>query len=265
MADLVWTKCSRKLIFSSMFAAILAVANLNLVSAHSNHTIRYANSKIGVDQGDCSNPENPCLTFDYTRSQAGKGDQVCLAVGRYRLDYKNAATLNLRLFNSLIPVRGNCVSHGNLDKSNSNIGLPVITGLPEIFVARLEKMDLEWGQRPGTGPELKAQNNGNQAIRIAQVGGQRYVDGKSGADVGDCANANAPCRTFTYTRDQANPGDTVNVASGSYTVLPDEVQLLLADDIRFQGGFSTSSGFTDRGLLANPTYIVGLPTGIGQL
>ena len=43
----------------------------------------------------------------------------------------------------------------------------------------------------------------------------RYVN-SAGADAGNCANAGAPCRSFSYAYRQAAPGDVVEVAPGSY-------------------------------------------------
>ena len=46
--------------------------------------------------------------------------------------------------------------------------------------------------------------------------GNRYAD-PAGADSGDCANPAAPCLTVAYAVAQANAGDTVNLAAGTYT------------------------------------------------
>jgi len=46
------------------------------------------------------------------------------------------------------------------------------------------------------------------------VGTTRYVS-STGTDAGHCIAS--PCRTITYAVGQANPGDTISVASGTYT------------------------------------------------
>jgi hypothetical protein len=50
----------------------------------------------------------------------------------------------------------------------------------------------------------------------ALAGTQRYVSTR-GADSGTCTNSASPCKTITYAYSQVSPGDTVNVAPGTYT------------------------------------------------
>ncbi|MGI9416164.1 MAG: choice-of-anchor B family protein [Hyphomicrobiales bacterium] len=251
-------KAAASRIIPNLLAAFLITLSSGIASAHSEHNARYADAERGTDQGDCSNPETPCKTFDYVRSQAGKGDKVCLSGGTYTLDYKSSAVVNLKLFNRLITVRGDCGSDAGALKPASDVDRPVISGLPKSYAARLETLGLAWAPGAETGQTPAAQQDAGSEVRLAQAGGQRYVDGKTGTDQGTCADPGAPCKTISYAHGQAAAGDTINVAAGSYIVTPEESQLLLADDIRVQGGFSTATGFTNRGPLANPTYVIGL-------
>lgn len=247
---------ARNRIVPNLLAAILIALTPGSPSAHSEYNVRYADAERGTDQGDCSNAKRPCKTFDYARSQAGKGDKVCLSRGTYTLNFKSSAVVDLKLFNRLIRVRGDCTGDAKALKPNGD--QPVIAGLPKSYAARLETMGLSWAPGAQTGQNLTAQEDAAPAIRLAQAGGQRYVDGRTGTDQGTCADPNAPCKTIKYAHGQSGTGDTINVAAGSYIPTPEESQLLLADDIRVQGGFASATAFTNRGPLANPTYIIGL-------
>lgn len=54
------------------------------------------------------------------------------------------------------------------------------------------------------------------SARAAPTATSRYVSAAAGTDTGECTY-DAPCRTVQYALTQANPGDTLIIASGTYT------------------------------------------------
>ncbi|HYC37951.1 MAG TPA: DUF4214 domain-containing protein [Usitatibacter sp.] len=64
------------------------------------------------------------------------------------------------------------------------------------------------------------------ATTTTQVIAPRYVNASSGTNTGDCTSSSTPCKTVTYAMAQATagtPGDSVNVAPGTYNVALGEV------------------------------------------
>lgn len=75
----------------------------------------------------------------------------------------------------------------------------------------------------------------------------RYV-ATTGADSGDCTDANNPCRTVQYALERATSGDLVKVAAGTYTDLNShggQSQVVyLTKTVSIRGGY-VSPGFAD--------------------
>ncbi|MCP4289896.1 MAG: PKD domain-containing protein, partial [Gammaproteobacteria bacterium] len=85
----------------------------------------------------------------------------------------------------------------------------------------------------------------------------RYV-ATSGADTGDCTDAQNPCRTVQYAVDAAGAGDEVRVASGVYTDVNNHGGLAqivyVSKTVSIRGGY-TLTNWTDPDPLANPTTL----------
>lgn len=86
-----------------------------------------------------------------------------------------------------------------------------------------------------------------------------------GTDAGDCHNATAPCRTILYALNQAQPGDQVRVARGTYFFDNKDVHLLLSSVIPVKGGYSSDNAFSSQNPAQNPTYLVGPADAYRQL
>lgn len=89
---------SRPLLFAVLLLGIAALAQAH----QSESTDRYVDAGRGVDQGDCSNPDQPCKTILYAVRQSQKGDQVRVAAGSYQVDPQDTASL----ISDMIPVLG---------------------------------------------------------------------------------------------------------------------------------------------------------------
>lgn len=59
----------------------------------------------------------------------------------------------------------------------------------------------------------------------------RYVDPVAGVDVGNCANAAAPCQTIAYAISQSVSGDVINLVAGTYN----EHDLVIDKDLEIAG------------------------------
>jgi uncharacterized repeat protein (TIGR01451 family) len=99
------------------------------------------------------------------------------------------------------------------------------------------------------------------ATQPARAAGPRYVAPGGIDSSNDCTNSSAPCATIQHAVDEADLGDTIYVATGTYTGTGDEV-VLLDKDATLSGGcdgtFTTQSGTSTidgegsrRGITAN--------------
>lgn len=66
-------------------AAVAAAAFLYPVSAHDERTPVHFVAEHGVDQGDCSAAERPCVTIGYALRKAGKGDEIRVGTGVFKV------------------------------------------------------------------------------------------------------------------------------------------------------------------------------------
>lgn len=86
--------------------------------------------------------------------------------------------------------------------------------------------------------------------------GARFVD-PDGANASDCLEHHEPCRSIQYALAQAEPGNTVKVATGIYDMSGVEPESFLFGIIRAQGGYQ-SGHFELQDPDANPTILVGV-------
>jgi len=77
-----------------------------------------------------------------------------------------------------------------------------------------------------------------------------YVDGATGSDTTDCTNPAAPCATIGYALSQAESGDEIRVAEGTYTET-----LGIGITVTLRGGYE-AAGWT-RDITAHPTIVDG--------
>jgi predicted outer membrane repeat protein len=80
----------------------------------------------------------------------------------------------------------------------------------------------------------------------------RYV-AVTGTDSGDCSNPAAACRTPQYAVEQAEPGDEVRIAAGTYTVTD---TIRISQSLVLTGGYSTAD-WDSPDPIANPTRLSG--------
>ena len=86
--------------------------------------------------------------------------------------------------------------------------------------------------------------------------GARFVD-PDGVNASDCLEHHEPCRSIQYALAQAEPGNTVKVATGIYDMSGVEPESFLFGVIRAQGGFEGGL-FEQQDAEANPTILVGV-------
>jgi hypothetical protein len=78
--------------------------------------------------------------------------------------------------------------------------------------------------------------------------GTLYVDGATGSDTTDCTNPAAPCATIGYALSQAENGDEIRVAEGTYTEILD-----IGTTVTLRGGYE-AAGWT-RDIATHPTIV----------
>ena len=96
------------------------------------------------------------------------------------------------------------------------------------------------------------------ALLAAPNAQTRYV-APGGADVGDCTNGSEPCQTIDYARQQTDPGDTIQLAAGTFT---ENVNLFT--DLTIVGAGKNKT-FVDGGQTGRVFSILGGPVRITDL
>lgn len=66
-----------------LFIAALLWGLRGVTPAHADPGTLYVDGTIGSDTTDCTNPTAPCETIGYALTQAGNGDEICVAEGTY--------------------------------------------------------------------------------------------------------------------------------------------------------------------------------------
>ncbi|MCE3251717.1 MAG: hypothetical protein K0Q67_727 [Cellvibrio sp.] len=98
------------------------------VFAHAEHDKERYVAVDGLDQGRCDQKESPCKTIAYAAKQAGKGDKILLAEGRY--DITDVDSI-FYLASSAVPVTGG-YQKGSY-KPAAPIGNTILVGVPPEF------------------------------------------------------------------------------------------------------------------------------------
>lgn len=87
----------------------------------------------------------------------------------------------------------------------------------------------------------------------------RFVAEK-GLDAGDCKNRFRPCASIGYAAQQANKGDTVLVAEGTYELTEfADIFYLISDVVPALGGFQTLDNYQVQNPQAFPSTLIGVP------
>ncbi len=104
------------------------------------------------------------------------------------------------------------------------------------------------------------------SLAISQEIHAHGEDGKTrfvainGTDAGNCDNRFRPCRSIAYAAYQANKGDSVLVASGSYPVTDEETLFYLVSElVPVLGGYSQSDHYQIQNPSAYDTILSGIP------
>lgn len=102
------------------------------VWAHAEHDKERYVAVEGKDEGRCDKKESPCKTIAYAARQAGKGDKILLAEGRY--DITDVDSI-FYLSSSAVPVNGS-FRKGSYKPSNKS-GSTILVGVPPQFAEGL--------------------------------------------------------------------------------------------------------------------------------
>ena len=245
---------------SLLVSAALLAGGAAPVEAHeSDSPDRYV-APDGADEGDCHDPDRPCRTIRYAIGKATKGDRVLVAGGTYPFDPAEVPLL----LSEMVQVRGG-YSAGDAFAARAAEANPTYVIGPsfeyrEELAARglilvQDPKGLAIAQNLERRDRAGRQQEGAQQ-REARPGDTLHV-APEGADEGDCRDPDRPCRTIRYAFGQAEPGDQILVAAGTYELERVDATLLLSEAIPVRGGYSAGDAFAARAAEANPTYVIG--------
>ena len=212
-------------------------------------------AKDGVDEGACRDPKQPCKTISYAVSKALKGDTILVANGTYRFEPEDPAEAEV-LLSYIVPVKGGYSIKDGFSSQSPKTNLTYLIGpLPQYERGLAERgfnlirktVDTRTDNRVGQMTQLREPSPGS---------GSRYV-AEEGKDEGTCRDPNRPCRTLQYAKAQAESGDRILMASGTYVLDAESISLLLSEDQPIWGGYSTVDAFAARAPNQNPTYVIG--------
>jgi len=100
-------------------------------------------------------------------------------------------------------------------------------------------------------PDVVAHTDHDRARFVAQ----------DGVDQGNCKNRFRPCASIAYAAQNANKGDTLLVAQGTYTISSvDDIFYLISDIVPALGGFQPLDNYQVQNPAKFATTLVGVPT-----
>ncbi|HSK38126.1 MAG TPA: choice-of-anchor B family protein [Arenibaculum sp.] len=218
-------------------------------AAHESVTPFHYVAESGRDVGKCDRPSTPCRTIEYALRHAQKGAQVLVAEGAYHFHPDDPAEV-VMLLSPIVGARGGYSIEDGYATQDPAANPTLLVGPDESRAPDLRSrgFTIQAQAQPGTRPAAM----------------QRHV-APDGRDEGDCTDAGQPCRTLAYALAQAGSGDSVLVASGSYTLAPEAVDDLLRPDVTIRGGYPRPPAFAaaardgEPSPDAEPSYIAGPP------
>ncbi len=103
------------------------------VLAHAEHDKARYVAEAGKDEGRCDLTDAPCKTIAYAAKQAGKGDRILVAEGRYEITDVDSI---FYLSSSAVPVSGGHQKN-TFQKTSANTGNSILIGVPAEFASGL--------------------------------------------------------------------------------------------------------------------------------
>jgi len=161
--------------------------------------------------GSTDGPGNPANSIinSVLRGGTGNNDGVTLTMGPVM---QSGNLFTVAVSGELLS--DNLVHWYNPSTPNSPVANLQLTG--KLFFSGT----LTYDSTGDTGTDLRDFYAGTVAVSAEVICGTRYVDQTAGQDFSPapnfCRTAGSPCKTIQHTVDVSCPGDTVNVASGTY-------------------------------------------------
>ncbi len=117
--------------------AVCGLCSLSIsqwVFAHAEHDKARYVAEDGQDQGRCDLTEKPCKTISYAAKQAGKGDRILVAEGRYAIEDMDSI---FYLGSSAVPVSGGYQKE--TFQAMEQAGKTILIGIPPEFAEGLSE------------------------------------------------------------------------------------------------------------------------------